>query len=287
MKTLSILTALFVTVLLATNIQWKSDLKFSHKFHQQEVEAECTECHAGVDTSRLGSDDLLPAMETCYNCHDEEETECTVCHENPDEPVILPRITDYSPKFSHKLHLEKGTDCSVCHTGVEQADKVGAGLHLPAMATCMNCHSVPENKEGCYQCHESKDNLLPGDHVADWKHNHGMIAETDQISCRCCHTENYCTDCHQGENLDNRAHPAEFIITHSLSYTVRESDCGNCHQSKQFCVDCHLNVNSVQPEDHQLPDWAAEGHGQAAREDYDRCTVCHPAGDAICNPCHN
>ncbi len=286
MKKTIFATALLISVLLASNIQWKSDLVFSHKFHQEEVEAECVACHAGVDTSQFGSDDLLPTMRTCYNCHD-EDTECSACHQQPDEPIILPRIVDYSPKFSHKLHLNESITCETCHVNVEKAQTVTEGLHLPQMATCMDCHKTPQTIEGCYMCHQRNEILRPANHLADWKHNHGMVSETNGQSCKTCHTESYCTNCHQGDNLDNQAHPADFIITHSISYKVRESDCMSCHQSKEYCVDCHTHVNFVVPTDHQLSNWPADGHAQAARNDYDNCTVCHPAGDVICSPCHN
>jgi len=286
MKKTLLVTALLISVLTAGNIQWKSDLIFSHKYHHEEVEAECLTCHAGADTSRFGSDDLLPTMQTCYNCHD-EDTECSVCHQQPDEPIILPRITEYSAKFNHKRHLAKNIPCTKCHAGVALAQTVTESTHLPQMALCMNCHHTPQTTAGCYKCHQRNENLEPANHLADWRHNHGMVSESGGQNCKSCHTEDYCTNCHQGDNLNNLAHPADFIITHSISYKMRESDCVSCHQGKQYCVECHTQVNFVVPADHHLSDWSTEGHAQAARNDYDTCTVCHPSGDLICSPCHN
>lgn len=269
------------------SIDWKSDLIFSHKFHVQEVEADCQTCHAAADTSLMGKDDLLPQMETCYSCHDEDDTECTVCHKQPDEPVILPRVENYSAKFNHKTHIEKKTPCTTCHTGIELKETVTSSMHLPHMKTCMNCHAVPDTKEGCYTCHGKEEQLKPLDHNLVWSKNHGMAAESGSQQCRMCHTQSYCTDCHQGENLLSKSHPPNFIATHSLSYQIRESDCSACHEGKDFCIECHMNVNYTKPVNHSQADWATTGHREAALSDYDHCTVCHRPGDLVCSQCHN
>ena len=282
-----VVSLLFSGLVLAANIQWKSDLKFSHKFHIDEAEVECVACHAKAKTSITGTDDLLPSMETCYTCHDEDDTECTTCHAQPDEPVILPRIEQYAAKFSHQKHLQqKGVSCVTCHEGVEQKEQVESGMHLPTMATCMNCHETPETVAGCYSCHLIGDQLKPADHLSGWDKNHGLVSAEGSETCKSCHTDNYCITCHQGENVNSEAHPPQFIATHGLSYEMRESDCATCHESKQFCIDCHMNVSAARPANHNLPDWQAEGHGQAARDDYDICSVCHQPNDALCIQCH-
>ncbi len=277
-----------VGVVLASTIQWKSDLTFSHKFHVEEAEVECLACHAAAKTSQSGTDDLLPAMETCYSCHDEEDTECSTCHAQPDEPVILPRIEQYAAKFNHQKHVQqKGVTCITCHEGVAQKETVQSGMHLPKMATCMNCHETPETVAGCYSCHLIGDPLKPADHLSGWDKNHGLVSAEDPETCKSCHTDNYCITCHQGENVNGTAHPPQFIATHSLSYKMQETDCATCHESKQFCIDCHVNVSGARPADHNLPDWAATEHGKAAQADYDRCTVCHTGEELLCTQCHN
>jgi len=79
---------------------------FSHQFHAEDAGAECSDCHEAAKTSLSTADNLLPAMETCYNCHDEDETECTVCHTNPDEGAEVTRITQFAALFAHKPHIE-------------------------------------------------------------------------------------------------------------------------------------------------------------------------------------
>ena len=278
---------ILIGLAVASNIEWKSDLIFSHKFHQVEAEAECLSCHGAAETSTVGKDDLLPEMETCYDCHDEDDTDCAECHKLPDDPVILPRVETYSAKFNHKLHMEKDIACTVCHVGIAAKEEVESSMHMPNMDLCMTCHETPASLAGCYLCHQTNENLKPMDHEVGWMKNHGMIGEAGAENCKSCHTENYCIDCHQGENTMGQSHTPDFILTHGMSYLVRESDCASCHESKQYCVDCHMYANTVKPMDHAVSEWAGSGHAEAARTDYDRCSVCHQSDEALCATCHN
>ncbi len=286
-KILMTATILFLAgIIVASTIEWKSDLIFSHKFHQSEAEAECSACHEKAESSTIGSDDLLPEMETCYSCHD-EDMDCASCHKLPDDPVILPRVESFSAKFNHKLHVDNDVACITCHAGITDKEEVESAMHLPDMNLCMTCHETPATKAGCYSCHLTTENLKPSDHEVAWDKNHGMFGESGQENCKSCHTENYCIDCHQGENTMHEAHAPQFIVTHGLSYMVRESDCASCHASKQFCIDCHMHANTIRPADHRLPGWEASGHAETARIDFDRCSVCHQPDEVLCVQCHN
>jgi len=290
-RLLPLFTILFVIgIVIASKIEWKSDLIFSHKYHSVEAEAECSACHENAETSTSGKDDLLPEMETCYNCHD-EDMDCASCHKQPDDPIILPRIETFSLKFNHKLHFENEISCTICHAGIQSKDQVESQMHLPDMDGCMSCHVTPETIAGCYACHETSDLLKPADHEVAWMKNHGMVGEAGSENCNSCHTDNYCVDCHKGENLQSQTHPPEFLLTHSMSYMVRESDCASCHESKQFCIGCHMYANQVYPMDHREAGWSEEEieplHAEAARIDYDRCTVCHQGDETACIQCHN
>ena len=98
MKKLMILFLFISGTIFASSLHWESDLVFSHKYHAEEAGAECSDCHGKVSESISGSDDLLPEMETCYTCHDEDMA-CESCHLKGEEPVILPRINNYSEKL--------------------------------------------------------------------------------------------------------------------------------------------------------------------------------------------
>jgi hypothetical protein len=281
-----ILLMLLIGSLAAGSLVWESDLIFSHKFHHEDAEAACETCHEAALTSVKGADDLLPAMQTCFNCHD-ENTECTFCHKQPDEPKILPRVTDYSPMFSHKLHAEQGVACVTCHDNITTKETAESGMHLPVMDNCMTCHKTPETVEGCYDCHQKGEELEPVSHTTEWEQAHGVYAESGAENCKSCHTETYCVECHQGENLNNQSHPAEFIATHSISFMTGEQDCAGCHDRQDFCVTCHVEINRVVPANHSTADWIGVGHSAAARIEFDKCAVCHIEGDVTCIRCHN
>jgi hypothetical protein len=273
----TILLLLLLGLLYAGSLSWQSDLIFSHQFHAEEVGAECSDCHGQALNSVAGTDDLLPVMETCYDCHDEEMA-CNACHERGEEPILLPRITDYSAEFNHKRHQEENISCTTCHPKIEKKDKVTSGTHLPGGKICSDCHS---------QSYELLAKLKPRDHTDVWIYMHGTAGETGSQNCYTCHTASYCIDCHQGENLMNQSHPPEFIATHGISYTMRESDCASCHAGRDYCIECHREINYVIPPTHSFPDWKGYLHAQEARQDFDKCSVCHMQDDIACIECHN
>lgn len=285
MKKLSIFFLILTGTIFATFINWESDLVFSHKFHAEDAEAECSDCHSKATESITGADDLLPEMETCYSCHD-EDMDCESCHLNGEEPIILPRIQNYSEKFNHKIHAKNEISCEKCHAEVLVKEEVNSGLHLPIMDDCMTCHETPTDFSGCYLCHTNSEILKPGDHVATWKVNHGLFAESE-TNCESCHTDSYCIDCHQGENLSSQAHPTDFIITHGMSFLMRETDCETCHQSVEYCIECHVEVNYVVPVNHRVEGWNGHKHAEEARMNYETCSVCHVSGEERCSDCHN
>ncbi len=281
------ITALFLAgLLIAGSGLQNPDHKFSHKFHAEEAGADCDACHGTAMESLTGADNLYPDHENCYACHDEDDTECGYCHKNADDPVALKRVENYSLKFNHKQHMDQDLECLTCHAGIDQKDDAAGAMHLPDMDHCMSCHETPSELDGCYSCHETDESLKPTDHGIAWAESHGMYSETGNQNCQSCHQRSYCTECHQGKNLFNESHPPEFIATHSLSYISREINCTSCHQTRDYCIDCHVNVNYVIPANHVLPDWNSTGHAQEARMDYDRCSVCHVQGDPSCSTCH-
>ena len=288
MKNKILIAMLLSGLVLAGSMNWESDLIFSHKFHIEEAGAECDACHQSALTSTTGTDDLLPIMETCYDCHDEEMA-CIACHEKGEEPDLLQRIENYSVKFNHKLHtdlLEETTKCLDCHSGIEDKDWVNSGMHLVNMDGCMGCHDTPAETEGCYLCHLDDESLIPPSHAESWSIMHGIASETEAENCNSCHQDNYCIDCHQGENLDNQSHSVEFIATHAISWQFRETDCSTCH-TIDYCVECHVEVNYIIPINHSMDGWTGLLHAQEAQTSYDNCSVCHTEADIICARCHH
>ncbi len=281
---ISLIIISIIATLFAENKSNEKDLIFSHKFHIEEAGAECDACHAEAATSTKGTDDLLPKEESCLACHDKEDMGCKACHKSGEKPVLLARIDNYSANFNHSKHIEQGFKCNDCHAGIEKKSATNECRHLPKMAKCMTCHETPEESKGCYLCHNEKEELKPNDHTELWTSNHGSFHESGGNACSACHTESFCTECHLGENLFNESHPPEFILTHSVSYMMRESDCVNCHNGYDFCIDCHTKLNYIRPGDH-TPTWGRD-HQTQAKTRIDACVVCHSDQDMTCKGCH-
>ena len=285
-KLLLILTIIFVSG--ATKAQ-EVELLFSHKLHAEDVEASCTDCHAAADTSSLSSHNLLPDMDTCYNCHD-TDAECSLCHKDPDNAVAYPRITTYIAKFPHVKHVSQEIECSTCHANVAKSDNI-FDSHLPTMSSCVTCHSDVEKIEYCFDCHASQEDLKPVDHKLDWTKAHGPASHIDESNCEMCHSDNQCLECHQQDNLDRKVHPLNYRNNHSLFAKGNKDNCYTCHEELSFCSDCHRQ-ELVLPRNHSSAGWSnlnnGGGHARAAKLDLDDCLSCHndSNGEPICAQCH-
>lgn len=268
----------------------ESGLKFSHRLHVQEIGAECADCHAAAE-SVAPSDNLIPEHDNCFVCHDENDTECSLCHTNPDDPSGVPHITAYIAKFPHKTHVDEKIDCLTCHKGIAFSEDVSAG-HLPSMSACQSCHDDLEEANYCQRCHNANENLKPTTHKLDWRHAHGVVNHLDEASCKTCHTEKQCLDCHQGDNLDRKVHKLNFINSHSLAAKGKTDNCYTCHEEQEFCITCHRE-QLVMPRNHNTAGWSnlSNGgrHARVAQMDLDYCLSCHNDnyGEPVCAQCHN
>ena len=273
-----------------------SELIFSHMRHVVDEELECADCHADVESSVSGVDNLLPDMAVCSDCHDvEDEDECATCHSDTDDPQIATRIEDYSQKFSHEVHLTADLDCANCHAGIAQKESVEPYL-LPTMVACLDCHEQQSVSNQCLVCHTTNEDLRPASHGPAFLHDHADLAESDQsdvtlgLSCQSCHDTSYCEDCHDGDNVDRFTHPLNFVTTHALDAQSQERTCATCHTAPTFCEDCHRD-NLLLPQNHR-PGWvnALDGgrHAIDAMVDIETCISCHESNaEQICQPCHN
>ena len=75
--------------------RWLPHAHFSHAKHA--MVASCRECHVAAQSSRLTSDVLIPAKESCVRCHSaggiaRKASECATCHlyHSPDQPSTAP-----------------------------------------------------------------------------------------------------------------------------------------------------------------------------------------------------
>ncbi len=260
--------------------------KFSHKQHMAE-EMVCADCHVGVEESTSGMDNLMPDKAVCLDCHEGEEIG------NFD---LVIAVESYSKKFSHQQHLAADNDCAKCHYEVSQKEEAFPYV-LPTMVECMSCHEQQAVSVGCATCHLPFENLKPISHTVNFIHNHADIARMDameisaDMSCMTCHDQQYCQDCHEGENLDQFTHPLNYEFTHALEAQINAKDCATCHTERTFCTSCHV-ANQVLPHSHSVGwvnNFPGDGgrHAIEARNDLAACISCHETdAPVICQTCH-
>jgi hypothetical protein len=63
------------------------DLKIDHRSHVVDEGLACPECHPGAVHEGVGGRVLVPPMETCRECHEDDMEECDYCHAGKVVPV--------------------------------------------------------------------------------------------------------------------------------------------------------------------------------------------------------
>lgn len=297
MKKYSLLTLILsFFVFLIVFAQDKDTILFPHQYHVEEEEIDCATCHA-VDKSTSGTDNLLPAMEVCADCHDvDDESNCNMCHSNVEEAGTSPHITNYSTLFSHEKHIAADLECTTCHGEVTDIG-IGQHMQLPGMVACMDCHQSKQVSTDCSTCHAPNERIKPLSHDLAFIRTHGNVATTFSSKtsmgkdCATCHKTDFCQDCHEGENIERFSHPLNFEFTHALAAQGKERNCYTCHEDREFCSSCHLS-NNVLPYNHTAG-WTNNIPGDGGRHkieamiDLDNCMTCHEHNaDQVCQQCH-
>lgn len=254
----------------------------AHPVHH-ENDVECAVCHEAAMKSMAGSDDLLPSMDACADCHDvEDESGCVRCHTDP-ENGPTPRHNNVARLFPHAKHLSNGMKCADCHG--DGPEPVRA-----EMLACRGCHETATGYADCKVCHDAAESLLPLTHQGNWLWYHGADARVEQESCMSCHTQAGCQECHSGDNVRPRTHGLDYTFQHALDARGNEFDCASCHEDREFCVSCHV-AERVMPWNHSRADWVLSNGGEHAVEgrfDLESCVACHAdaGGSPVCADCH-
>lgn len=270
-------------------------IRFSHQYHLQEVQAECSTCHIAAPTSMKSSDNLLGTMEQCAGCHDvKDETKCMTCHvdkehlvkfENPKREMIFP----------HASHVDaQKMKCETCHDGLEKVT-FATRANMPSMETCNTCHDDRKVSNQCETCHTNFATLLPEEHgQSNFRRNHKNLVRLGalDVSCQTCHTERTCQQCHQGAGLKQfgqkdliseprpirttkdspdemvlqKIHDLNYKFTHGIDAKARLNDCLSCHNTQEFCAACHneggnITAGKFKPASHSVPGFTTIGVG--------------------------
>lgn len=254
----------------------------AHPTHQAN-NVPCETCHAAAQESRAGSDNLLPGMDVCGQCHEIDNSEkCGDCHTQPQNPAPAQRVTTLVQRFPHAAHIARGMKCEACH-GPATAEP-----QIPSMSSCRGCHETASGLSDCEMCHAESENLHPATHTDGWDSYHATVARVDQAACADCHTETDCQECHAGDNVRPRVHPLNYSYSHALDALNQELACTACHDDMQFCRSCHA-AERVLPVSHSRSDWVGKHGGRHAEEaefDLESCVACHDADSPVCVECH-
>lgn len=264
-------------------------IKFSHKYHLQEVGASCSDCHTKAAASTSLEENLLPTMQDCATCHDvESEDNCTLCHYKDEKTWQAFAKPKTELMFNHKFHTEQlGLKCESCHKNLNEVAYANAQSY-PSMQDCASCHNNQTATLECANCHINTLTLRPASHTADFSVTHKNMARMSQEECAVCHTSFDCAECHEGANLLfttkdgavdvqtpfnispsslgtrnlvlQRVHSLNFRETHPLEAEGRSQECAVCHDTQNFCQTCHeaqgVDV-AGKPLWHGGPNWGA------------------------------
>lgn len=194
----------------------------------------------------------------------------------PDQPV----------NYSHQIHAGKlGMDCQYCHTAVKESKTA----NIPAVSTCMNCHTVVDDKSGYLKLATSADGTKPSLH---W-------SSPDLMKLRAYWNANEAIPWKRVHKL-----PDYVNFTHAAHLNAGVS-CYSCHSridempvvhqtkslSMAFCLDCHRAPENELVDPSRVtdlawvqaelakPDYASElGDQLAAHLRYappQNCSACH------------
>ncbi len=303
------------------------------------VGARWATCHPGATTSRSAQDSLLPAGTACDSCHGsshanlaavkpghDSDGECAYCHlgykpqdGNAVAALDVPRA---NLRFDHAAHAGRNVGCAKCHGDVAQLE-LATRDQLPRMRGCLGCHQRPDSasrgeaKGACDVCHVrgergtriktmfASGTLRPprwlhnAEHGPDFIERHRAVAADDAPFCANCHTEDYCTDCHDGRVRPRSIHPNDYLEMHPIEARMGTEKCQSCHREQSFCLDCHLRVGVAEASPPSVRDsarfhppktiWSDPPlrpghHGFEAERNLNACVSCHTERD--CVQCH-
>ena len=296
-----------------------------HEGTDHQVDADCAVCHVplaetGFDRSRIA---VLPVPvdheagefldevhglrvreETarCATCHTQER--CVACHVDsgiaeiatfPAAPpgMDLPEATaHYNEPATHLAdewaytHAAAASrrDCATCHTSNDCASchvaplpRVAATLPARAAVTApgvMLVAAAPDSHDSFF-----------------FLEAHSTLSASGDAACATCHEERFCVSCHDGP-VNGGYHPPDFVARHTADAFGQDAECSNCHSSRAFCRECHLEIGLVPAGGARIgagyhddgPLWLLR-HGQAARQNLEGCVSCHRQVD--CTQCHS
>jgi len=255
-------------------------LAFSHKIHVDQEGMDCTDCHAGVETS---DEPGMPALAGCNLCHQQIDADkppergAAARYDGARYRTTAASALPGEVRFSHQQHVAKVQECNACHAGIATSEAVGASVAV-TKAACLACHERRGVDGACATCHlEVRSDRPPRTHTGLWLRQHGSTVrgESQAIVDRCemCHDDGGCQACHRSE--PPASHNNFFRRRgHGLLARMDRDGCAVCHRPDS-CDSCHRQV---------LP---ANHTGSFGGQRSTHCVSCHlPLESTDCATCH-
>ena len=252
---------------------------------------------------------------SCATCHARDF--CASCHVNAPEVPAIQALRPDPRSLAHKFNFgappsHSATNFLAVHGGEARRDATScAACHSqPSCATCHVGSPLPKPVTALHAPGPGRargavlERRPPATHVARWREGHGRLASSTPRSCATCHLASDCLSCHRPNPAEPAAaaaatpaatrgdyHPSGFLVRHPSAAYARQTTCGDCHNTQQFCVSCHAQAGLSATRSlgrSSFHDGRAAfivSHGQAARQSLESCVSCHVERD--CTACHS
>ncbi|MBI3924797.1 MAG: cytochrome c3 family protein [Armatimonadetes bacterium] len=135
-------------------------VQFNHKYHVEEMELECVDCHTRVTTQAQSG---RPGIDTCADCHDttedvSPEAAKVAGYVERGEEIPWQRLYGLPDHvfYSHRRHVVAAElDCKECHgpMGTLEAPPPRAPTQI-TMEFCIGCHTKKGASTSCNACHK-------------------------------------------------------------------------------------------------------------------------------------
>ncbi len=176
--------------------------------------------------------------------------------------VLLGAAAAGVPAYDHDAHKAAneaaGLSCTACHDlgpGGSGPSGMAATMKVEREALCHGCHvqgaalplegKLVKGPQGCETCHSSLPK--PASHLADYASTHGADARLDAASCKSCHRQRDCVDCHERKQATGfGVHERSWPWIHGIAARTDPAGCDGCHLQAD-CVQCHTTGRPGSP----------------------------------------
>ncbi len=284
------------------------DNYFSHVFHIEEQEMECTDCHKGLEETDYAQKENFPSMEQCFGCHDDltAPKRCESCH--TPESIIIPQSHNADWLIVHKHTAKvKESECMTCHED-NYCEDCHTGSRLLTVGNGDKDYVSPEAPSS-----EGKSTMaVKRVHNLNYRYTHSIEANDKRLDCSLCHEQSqFCVRCHQEDEKIQYLKPSWHsgpdwgaIVEAVGSGGGRHAQlakrdiekCAACHDSQgedPTCIMCHRDFLPGRGNDlrtHSIGMFSGAGDGVWHVDEGSICFNCHTdtrtAGIGFCGYCH-